>query len=237
MKLSILMIASMAGVGPASAFVTPPTQTHRNNVHTLSAVDTAMAVDPTYVIASVGAAVSAIGGAFVAFGKKTGGTTASTTEIPAVIAEPEVIDVSIPYAAKALLAYNAYTKSSSTEVDFKEFQSLYYEQMVAEVKATVQERKVDEMKAVLADMENEASAIKGQIDALFGVAAAAEPSVTKVEATSVIPANDVDLSIDYNAPAKLAYASSDKSMDFESYRKVYEADTVAMVSAKNPYKK
>lgn len=58
-----------------------------------------------------------------------------------------------------------------------------------------------------------------------------------VEAAPASPVNGADLSIDNNGAANLAYASSDKSMDFESFRKVYEAETVDMVSTKNPYNK
>ncbi|KAL3790829.1 hypothetical protein ACHAWO_010668 [Cyclotella atomus] len=238
MKLSILsFFGAVAGVCPASAFVPP--QTHTNNGPHLQAVDTVMAVEPTYVIASVGAAVSAIAGAAIAFGRKVAGDAAVTTKSELVAPEPEVIDVSIPYDAAAMLSYNVYGKSSSTKVDFDQFKSLYYEQMVAEVKATVQARKVNKMKSVLATLESDANAIKSQIDALFGDSSAVStaPSVSQIAADSAASKNSADLSIDYNGAAKLAYAFSDKTMDFDSFRKVYEAETVAMVAAKNPYKK
>jgi hypothetical protein len=237
MKLSIFMFGAVASVCPATAFVPPQTST--NNGPYLQAVDTAMAVDPTYVIAGVGAAVSAIGGAAIAFGRRVSGNGAVANKSEVVAAKPEVIDVSIPYDAAAMLSYNAYCKTASTQVDFDQFKRLYYEQMVAEVKATVQERKVNEMKSVLATLESDATAIKSQIDALFGVSSEVPvtPSAPKVEAEPVAPANSVDLSIDYNGAAKLAYANSDKTMEFDAFRKAYEAETVAMVAAKNPYKK
>lgn len=237
MKLSIFMLGTMAGVCPVSAF--SPPQGRPQNVQSLQAVDTAMAVDPTYVIAGVGAAVSAIGGAAIAFGRK-GGESIAAKKSPAAIVKPEVIDLSVPYDAAATLAYNAYTKTFSTKVDFEQFRSLYYEQMVAEVKAAVQERKVNEMKSVLADLENDASTIKCKIDALFGRSSEVSETPSnpaKIDAAPATLVNESDVSIDYNGAAKLAYASSDKSMDFESFRKVYEAETVAMVSEKNPYKK
>jgi len=246
MKLArIIVLATIVGTDPVSSFVPSPTQSSSSNNAsrlTSSAVDAAMAIDPTYVIASVGAAVSAIGGAAIAFGRKGGDKNASTAKVAKAVAKPEPIDVSIPYDAAAYLAFDAYAKSSSKKVDFKQFQSLYYELMVAEVKAKVQERKINEMKMVLAEMENEASGIQQQIDALFSASASVAESPVSAVATvaSVTPAasaKGVDLSIDYNSAAKLAYASSDKSLDFESFLKVYEAETVAMVAAKNPYRK
>lgn len=163
MKLTIFMLGTVTGVCPSSAFVPP--QTYTNNAISLQAVDTAMTADP-YVIAGVGAAVSAVGGAVIAFGRKGGEKNAASSK-RSVIAEPEILDLGIPYDAAAELAYNAYLESSSAEVDFHQFKGLYYEQMVAEVKATVQERKVDEMMTVLANLQNDASLIKGQVDALF----------------------------------------------------------------------
>ncbi|KAL3780780.1 hypothetical protein HJC23_006718 [Cyclotella cryptica] len=246
MKISgIIVLATIVGTDPVSAFVPSPAQSSTSNNAsrlTTSAVDAAISIDPTYVIASVGAAVSAIGGAAIAFGKKGDEKNDSSVNVVKAIAEPEPIDVSIPYDAAASLAYDSYAKSSSKKVDFKQFQSLYYEQMVAEVKAKVQERKINEMKLVFEAMENEASGIQKQIDALFSapesvVESPVSAAAAEASPTSVAAAKGVDLSVDYNSAAKLAYASSDKSLDFEAFRKVYEADTVAMVAAKNPYRK
>jgi len=224
MKFSSILLTALSGASSASAFIAPNVQQTRTNSHLpLNVVDTAMAVDPTYVIAGVGAAVSAIGGAAIAFGKNQ--QKEGTTRVPQANVEipPEIIDVSIPYDATALLAYNTYSKNSSAEVDFSEFRNLYYQQMVAEVKASVQERKFQELK-------NEATSIKCRVDELFG------SNNEKAEIVTDVESNNMDISIDYNAAAKLAYASSNKSMDFESFVKVYVADTVAMVAAKNPYK-
>ena len=109
--------------------------------------------------------------------------------------------------------------------------------MVAEVKATVQKRKVDEMKSVLAGMESDVAVIQDKIAALFGSSDDSNDTENTLQLhASIADADDVDLSIDYNGAAKLAYASSDKSMDFESFLDVYKADTVKMVAAKNPYR-
>lgn len=227
----------LTGSVTASAFVAPVRSSCvENNCSSLSAIDTAMAINPTYVIAGIGATVSAIGAAAIAFGRK-GGESIATAQVRDIPAEPEIIDVSIPYDAAALLAYDEYTKSSSAEVNFKEFKNFYYEQMVAEVKATVQKRKVDEMKSVLAGMESDVAVIQDKIAALFGSSDDSNDTENTLQLhASIADADDVDLSIDYNGAAKLAYASSDKSMDFESFLDVYKADTVKMVAAKNPYR-
>jgi hypothetical protein len=52
-----------------------------------------------------------------------------------------------------------------------------------------------------------------------------------VEATS-IPAAMIDVSIPYDAPAALAYASSDKTMEYSEFKAKYEADAVADVMSK-----
>jgi hypothetical protein len=43
-----------------------------------------------------------------------------------------------------------------------------------------------------------------------------------------------DVSIPYNAAAKLAYEGSDKSMSFEEFEPRYLADAVALVKSKQP---
>ena len=58
----------------------------------------------------------------------------------------------------------------------------------------------------------------------------------KAASTSPAPAaaasGGVDLSIPYDAAAKLAYEKSNKSMDYPAFKKQYEADAVADVKAK-----
>lgn len=46
----------------------------------------------------------------------------------------------------------------------------------------------------------------------------------------------VDISIPYDAAARLAYDASDKSMDYQDFKAKYEADAVAEVTAKQPKK-
>ena len=89
--------------------------------------------------------------------------------------------------------------------------------MVAEVRASLHERNFKRRK-------NEETSIGCQIDELSG-------SNEKAEIVTNAESNDMDISIEYNAAAKLAYSSSNKSMNFEFFLKVYVADTsVAMVA-------
>jgi hypothetical protein len=48
------------------------------------------------------------------------------------------------------------------------------------------------------------------------------------------PETPVDLSIPYDAAARLAYADSDESLPFADFKAKYEADAVAMVISKKP---
>lgn len=50
------------------------------------------------------------------------------------------------------------------------------------------------------------------------------------------PEVPVDVSIPYDAAARLAYDGSDKSLPYDEFKTKYEADTVAMVKAKQPKK-
>ena len=104
--------------------------------------------------------------------------------------KPEPIDISIPYDAAAKLAYEASDKSMKYE-DFK---------------------------------------VKYEADAVADVIAKKSPSAPAA-AKKEAPAA-VDLSIPYDAAAKLAYEASDKSMKYEDFKTQFEADAVADVIAK-----
>ncbi len=54
------------------------------------------------------------------------------------------------------------------------------------------------------------------------------------ETTEESETEEVDISIPYDAAAKLAYEASDKSMDYADFKTKYEADAVAAVIAKQP---
>ena len=53
-----------------------------------------------------------------------------------------------------------------------------------------------------------------------------------VELSSSLAAAPVDVSIPYDAAARLAYESTDKSMPFETFKVIYEEQAIADVKAK-----
>jgi hypothetical protein len=61
---------------------------------------------------------------------------------------------------------------------------------------------------------------------------AAVPAAATVEGAAAAAA--VDLSIPYDAAAKLAYEASDKSVSYEAFKPLYEAEAVAQVISKKP---
>jgi hypothetical protein len=63
-------------------------------------------------------------------------------------------------------------------------------------------------------------------------APAASAAAASVEAATAGEA--VDLSIPYDAAARLAYEASDKSLSYEDFKPVYEAEAVAQVISKRP---
>jgi hypothetical protein len=63
-----------------------------------------------------------------------------------------------------------------------------------------------------------------------GGTSASAPSASS--APSATSASGVDVSIPYDAAAKLAYEASDKSMAYPDFKAKYEADAVADVKAK-----
>jgi len=54
------------------------------------------------------------------------------------------------------------------------------------------------------------------------------------EETTEEEAETIDISIPYDAAAKLAYESSDKSMKYDDFKVKYEADAVSLVISKQP---
>ena len=113
---------------------------------------------------------------------------------------PEPVDISIPYNAAAMLAYNA----AGSKGDFAAFEAKYLEEAVAMVTAK-----------------------KAQRDAAVAPPPKAAPAPKKEE-----PSQVVDLSIPYDAAAKMAYEASDKKQPFDEFKAAYEAQAVATVIAK-----
>jgi hypothetical protein len=148
------------------------------------------------------------------------------------------IDLSIPYDAPAKLAYEASDKSMA----YGDFKIKYESDAIAEVIAKKKPNAVAEAPADLsvpydaaAKLAYEASdksmeygdfKIKYESDAVAYVIAKKNPI-----AVAEAPA---DLSVPYDAAAKLAYEASDKSMAYGDFKTKYEADAVAYVIAKQP---
>ena len=65
-----------------------------------------------------------------------------------------------------------------------------------------------------------------------GAAAAASAPPAATSAVSAVASSAVDLSIPYDAPAKLAYEKAGSPGDFAAFKSKYEADAVADVIAK-----
>jgi hypothetical protein len=65
-----------------------------------------------------------------------------------------------------------------------------------------------------------------------------EQFIAQMQEVKSIPEPEVpvDLSIPYDAAARLAYDASDKSLPYDEFKAKYEADTVAMIKAKQPKK-
>jgi len=147
----------------------------------------------------------------------------------------ESIDISIPYDAAAKLAYEASDKS----MDYEAFKTKYEADAVADV---IAKKPIDisipyDAAAKLAyeasdkSMDYAAFKTKYEADAVADVVSK-QPS--KKEPEEKAPAETIDISIPYDAPAKLAYEASDKSMAYADFKTKYEADAVADVISKQP---
>ena len=53
-----------------------------------------------------------------------------------------------------------------------------------------------------------------------------------LSAGASVSAGEVDLSIPYDAPARLAYEASDKSLEYDEFRLNFEAEAVKVASEK-----
>ncbi len=204
----------------------------------LNAVENAVTSAPDILLAAgaalttVGAAAAAALGKLPSFGKSSSLDGLNGDAIrKGNDAAPQIIDVTIPYDAASRLAFESYPEKDG--VDFAQFQMLYESQMVAEVKAKVQERKVREMQLALDELEKDVAEIQLQIEELFRPTTTVdEETVVDGSASDSASGIPVDLSIEYDAAAKLAYEASDKTMGFAAFRARYVEETVAMVSAK-----
>ena len=171
MKIVQVVLAA-AACSITFGFTIPP-QVKRSSASSLKAVDvldpSSLALSDPSILTAAGAAVAAAVSAAIGLNKNNSKSDIVKNAKPS---KPEPIDVSIPYNAAALMAYNAYDESAKKKVTFDEFQAVYETQMVAEVKVKVQQRNIAdvmaEMQTVLEACEKNAAAAKEQVDALIG---------------------------------------------------------------------
>jgi hypothetical protein len=186
-------------------------------------------------------------------------TTASTEQmLSQMAAEAEVVqtkedvDISIPYDAAAKLAF----ESSNKSMDYAAFKEKFEATAVADVvakrksvaKVAVVETPPPVVEAVDISIPYDAAAKlafessdksmnyaafkkKFEADAVADVMAKRKPAVAAVEMPPPV-VEAVDISVPYDAAAKLAFESSDKSMDYAAFKKKFEAAAVADVVAK-----
>jgi len=171
---------------------------------------------------------------------------AAEPEAPAKAAEP--VDLSIPYDAAAKLAYEASDKSMKYEA----FKTKYEEDSVAYVKskqpvdisipydaAAKLAYEASDKSMSFADFKPKYEAdVVAKVAAKFKASqpekkAAPAPKAKKAAAPAPPAASSTaDISIPYDAAAKLAYEASDKSSSYEDFKAKYEAEAVAMVTRK-----
>jgi hypothetical protein len=161
-----------------------------------------------------------------------------------------VVDISIPYDAAANNAYEA----SDKKMEYAAFKTKYEADAVAMVKSKQQPAEQAAPKAAATaavvdisipydaaaknaydasdrKMEYVAFKTKYEADAVAMVKSKQQPAeqaAPKAAATAAV----VDISIPYDAAAKLAYEASDKKMAYPDFKPKYEASAVADVIAK-----
>ncbi|KAI2507640.1 hypothetical protein MHU86_6827 [Fragilaria crotonensis] len=193
--------------------------------------------------------------------KKVAREGGAPAPVPAVIeSTPEVIDISIPYDAAALLAYT----TAGSKGDFETFKAEYLKDTIAMVVAKKVAREggapapvpvavestpveVDisipyDAAALLAyttagskgDFETfKAEYLKDTIAMVVAKKVAREGGAPAPVPAAVETAPvEVDISIPYDAAALLAYTTAGSKGDFETFKAEYLKDTIAMVVAK-----
>lgn len=162
------------------------------------------------------------------------------------VVKEEKIDLSIPYDAPARLAYEFSDKS----VPYPKFKKNYESNAVAEVKAKRVKAKgpakvLESPKTVDLSIPYDAAAklayessdksmpyaafkVKFEDNAVEEVKAKRQPKVVESPKANL----KVDLSIPYDAAAKLAYEKSDKSIPYSHFKIKYEQDSIAEIISK-----
>jgi hypothetical protein len=134
----------------------------------------------------------------------------------AAASAPEpTVDISVPYDAAARLEFDASNKKFDAKM-FETFKQEYYTKTVAMVTA-------------------KKAARDGAASAATPAAPTKAAPAKETAAAAPKPASNVDISVDYDAPAKLAFTQKFGSFDekaFPEFKKAYLAGTVAMVTVK-----
>ena len=156
-----------------------------------------------------------------------------TEEIAAMGDDDAEIDISIPYDAAARLAY----ESSDKSMEYEAFKSQYEAEAVALVKS---KQPIDisipyDAPAKLAYESSDKSVPYDKFKEVYESDAVAlvKSKQPKKEKPAAAPVAS-DVSIDYDAAAKLAYEATDKSMSFAEFKPKYEEEAVALVVSKKP---
>jgi methionine-rich copper-binding protein CopC len=143
-------------------------------------------------------------------------------------------DLSVVYDAPAKLAYESSDKSMA----YGDFKTKYEADAIADViaKRPVDLSVVYDAPAKLAYEASDKSMPYGDFKTKYESNAIAEVIAKKnsnaVVAEVTAGEAPADLSVVYDAPAKLAYEGSDKSMAYGDFKTKYEADAIAEVIAK-----
>ena len=156
----------------------------------------------------------------------------------ALVKSKQPIDISIPYDAPAKLAYESTDKS----VPYDKFKEVYEVEAVALVKS---KQPIDisipyDAPAKLAyelsdkSMSYDDFKAKYEADAVALVISKQPKKEGAAKADAPAAAASSDISIDYDAAAKLAYEATDKSTSFAEFKPEYEQKAVALVISKKP---
>ena len=166
--VQMILAAAACSIASGFTFAQVKSSSARTSLNAVDVIGLDPSVADPNILTAAGAAVAAAFTATIGLNNKN-----ARSDIVKNPSTPEpTIDVSIPYNAAALLAYNACDESAKKKVTFDDFQALYEAQMVAEVKVKVQERNIAdtlaEMQTVLEACEKNAAAAKDEVDALIG---------------------------------------------------------------------
>lgn len=149
-------------------------------------------------------------------------------------ADAEPVDITIPYDAPAALAY----EQAGSPGDYEAFKTQFEADAVADVIAkntppldiSVPYDAAAKLAFEKAGSKGDYNAFKTQYeaDAVAAVMAKQAPA----PAASAVDSSSSDISVPYDAPARLAYEKAGSPGDYAEFKAQYEAQAVAEVTAK-----